>query len=718
MGAGIAYLARATPIYASNSIVYVRQSTPSIMGDVMSGGQRSNGYLITQCQIITSTAIAQSALAKPGIADLPSFQGSPNAVGKLRSMIEAIPDTKAGELISVGAESPDAREAAAIANAVVDSYIEQFGEKYKSTAVEVVRILQTSYDQNEEALRTTQEQMNALKRQNPDINSATDRVVTPAVAKASSLGELLMSAQLRQLELQTAVEQAKAVQGDPYRLRRVLEQFDIVKSNDAPVDPALLNEYRNLRNQADELTARLGSQHDSVKAVRRQLSRVEGEVADATRGASSSLISQLEQAVSVTDARVADLQRQVDAARATNAGLNGVQAEYDQLAQKAQRLQLSLNTLDTRMKDVKVTEDVGTLSLSVLERAVENGQPVRPVRAKTLAMATMAGLMLGVGLALLRDTLDHRLRTMDEIASILDVPVLGAIPHIATKSAGSAASGERGRYVHLSPKSSVAEAFRTLRTAAYFAIPTDGGTGGKTLLVTSPAPGDGKSTTASNLAIAFAQAGRRVLLIDADCRRPAQARIQGLPNAPGLADVLSDKASLATAIKPTPIERLWLIPAGEIPGNPAELLDSQAFRSLLSTVAADYDQVIVDSPPIVPVTDARIIAAMVDATLLVVRAERSTRRIANHAREALATVGARLIGAVVSDVPRGSQSYGYGYYGAGRYGYAPVQVDVGGSVPSVANGNGVPVARDSASAKSAAGRERVAGEWVNDPRQK
>ena len=317
-----------------------------------------------------------------------------------------------------------------------------------------------------------------------------------------------------------------------------------------------------------------------------------------------------------------------------------------------------------------------------------------PLRSKTLLLSLVAGLMAGVGLALLRDALDHRLRTVDEITAALDLPMLGAIPHIG----GRGSNVERGRIVHALPRSAVAEAFRTLRTGVYFAIPEN--VSAKTILVTSPAPGDGKSTTASNLAIAFAQAGRRVLLIDADCRRPTQHRIHAIASAPGLSTILAGGGTLSDTVKPTSIERLSLLPAGEIPANPAELLDSVAFNELLNAAAAEYDQVIIDSPPIVPVTDARVIAARADAVVLVLRAERSTRRLANHAREALISVGARVIGVVVSDVPRGNHSYGYDYYGAGRYGYSSVKIDVGSPGEE---------------AGQRAGAERVTGEIVSEP---
>ena len=251
--------------------------------------------------------------------------------------------------------------------------------------------------------------------------------------------------------------------------------------------------------------------------------------------------------------------------------------------------------------------------------------------------------------------------------------------------------GEAGREIQLRPRSGVAEAFRTIRTAIYF--------GGeerhvKTILITSPTPGDGKSTCISNLAIAVAQAGRRVLLIDADCRRPVQHKTFDIEETQGLTGILTGKTTLAEAIRPTGIDRLDLLQCGPLPHNPAELLDSQALLDLLGEAGRKYDQVLVDSPPVTLVSDARVLAASCDASVLVLRSERSTRRGAQLAWNAMASVGANLLGVVVNDFARQKDGYGYTYYGYGRYGYAPAAPatpELNGTNGHAANGKSVPV---------------------------
>jgi capsular exopolysaccharide synthesis family protein len=274
------------------------------------------------------------------------------------------------------------------------------------------------------------------------------------------------------------------------------------------------------------------------------------------------------------------------------------------------------------------------------------------------------GGLVGFGLAWLRDLLDHRLKSVEEIAAVLQLPVLGAMPFFGDKHESSQA----GRIVSISPRSIAAESVRTLRTALHFGLAARDV---KIIVITSPSPGDGKSTVTSNLAIAMAQADQRVLLIDADLRKPTQHAIFEVSPARGLGSVLTDRRPVEEAIIPNVIEGLDLLPCGPLPNNPVELLNNGFFADMLNQLREKYDRIIIDSPPVMPVADARVISALGDATLLVLRAERSTRRIAIAARNELWRVRATRIGVVVNGVPLRKQGhYGYGYgYGYGEYGY-------------------------------------------------
>jgi capsular exopolysaccharide synthesis family protein len=189
--------------------------------------------------------------------------------------------------------------------------------------------------------------------------------------------------------------------------------------------------------------------------------------------------------------------------------------------------------------------------------------------------------------------------------------------------------------------------------------------------VTSPSPGDGKSTVASNLAIAMAQAGQRVLLVDADLRKPTQHKIFEVNPERGLGSVLADRRPVEEAIIPSVVDSLDFLPCGPCPSNPVELLNNGFFAELLDHLKDRYDKIVIDSPPVMPVADARVIAAMADATILVLRAEHSTRRLSIAARNELWRVRAPRLGLVVNRVPTGKQdSYNYGYGSTGYDSYA------------------------------------------------
>jgi capsular exopolysaccharide synthesis family protein len=189
----------------------------------------------------------------------------------------------------------------------------------------------------------------------------------------------------------------------------------------------------------------------------------------------------------------------------------------------------------------------------------------------------------------------------------------------------------------------------------------------KTILVTSPAPGDGKSTLVSNLAIAMAQAGQRTLVIDGDFRRPVQHKIFEIDEKRGLSGVLAGRHTIDDAIQPGPVKGLDVLACGPDVPNPSELLNSDAFAETLKNLSERYDRVIIDSPPVAPVADSQILGALCSVTLLVLRAEKSTRRLSQQARDALLSVGAHILGVVVNDVSPKRGHYGY-YSGYSRYG--------------------------------------------------
>ena len=288
---------------------------------------------------------------------------------------------------------------------------------------------------------------------------------------------------------------------------------------------------------------------------------------------------------------------------------------------------------------------------------------ISPNRVQNTALAAILGLLVVAGLIALLELLYDGVRDTDAVMEAAGLSTLGVI----SRMKGTRNTSEMYQLASLLyPRSGVAEAYRTLRTNIEFSAldkPI------QTLLVTSAVPGEGKTVTAANLAVVFAQAGRRVLLVDADLRKPGVHIIFDLPNAHGLTTLLRGAdVSLDSVVQATEQENLRVLTTGPLPPNPAELAGSKRMRTVVDLLTGSEDLVIFDSPPLQAVTDAAILGSFLDATVFVIDAQRSKRRVIRPAREALAKAGANVLGAVLNRVPASGDSERSPYYGGyGRY---------------------------------------------------
>lgn len=292
--------------------------------------------------------------------------------------------------------------------------------------------------------------------------------------------------------------------------------------------------------------------------------------------------------------------------------------------------------------------------------------PFEPNPERSGLLGLVVGLMLAVGMAFLLDFLDDRIRGSEDLVRVTtDIPVLGHIPVVG--------SWKKQRRILVSlddPSSGAAEAYRSLRTSVQF-LGLD--TPVRTLQFTSASAAEGKSTTAANLAVALARAGQRVILVDCDLRRPMIHEYFGLDPTVGFTSVLLGDAPLSAAFHRVPgIERLRILAAGPVPPNPSELLSTHRMVDLLTTLQADSDIVLLDSPPVLPVSDAAVLSARVDGVLMVVKAGSTHRKQLGRALELLSQVDASVVGVALNGVSKGgayAYGYGYGYQGkAGGYG--------------------------------------------------
>lgn len=361
------------------------------------------------------------------------------------------------------------------------------------------------------------------------------------------------------------------------------------------------------------------------------------------------------------DRDLAAAQRQIEDTQAEVDRLTGLQTRSADQEDRLQALQgrlVSLRQTYTTLLGFSSTS--GSNLLTVVDPALPAVQPSSPRVLLNTVLAAIVGLLLAIGVAFLLEYLDDTLKSPDAVEGVTGLPTLGTIIRM---------KGDEGRSpiyrlaAVVYPRSPVAEAYRTLRTNIEFASLDEPA---RTILVTSAIPGEGKTTTAANLAAVFAQAGHATLLVDADLRKPGVHRMFDLPNDRGLTDLLrSDDMTVREAAHATEQAHLTVMTTGPLPPNPAELLRSGRMRAVLERLTASAEFVIIDSPPLQAVTDAAILSSIVDGTALVVDAGRTRSGAVRNGREALAKVGARVLGVVLNRMSEAMSGdyYYYDYYG-------------------------------------------------------
>lgn len=368
------------------------------------------------------------------------------------------------------------------------------------------------------------------------------------------------------------------------------------------------------------------------------------------------------------DATAASQASRVTATAQTGTNLITITVTDADPAQAAEISNAIAGSLTTTVEslDTLEGEETSPVRLTRVENALPPSQASSPNVPLNLVLGLLLGLAAGVGIAMLLTVLDTKVRTKRDVEHITETPVLGAIPYDAKWK-------QRPLIIDVDPLSPRAEAFRSLRTNLQF-VEFDGQ---HSFTVTSAMPSEGKSSTSINLAIALADAGKKVALLDADLRKPKVAEYCGIDGSIGLSDVLIGSVRLGDVMLPWGERSLYVLPAGRIPPNPSELLGSPQMRQLLQVLERDFDVVICDSPPLLPVTDAAVLSTATSRTITVVAAGETTKQQLSAAMSALENVSAHQAGIVITKVPtRGADAatYGYGYgYGEQRYGDEPAE---------------------------------------------
>ncbi|MFQ6037878.1 MAG: GumC family protein [Candidatus Aminicenantales bacterium] len=469
-----------------------------------------------------------------------------------------------------------------------------------------------------------------------------------------------------------------------YFLVRDLDVDSLPQSLSDPRIQPLQSEYLAAKNDYAEKSRRLGSNNPELIQAKERLDRARENLEAAIKA------TEYDYNIALQNER--SLQRELERQEAEISRMNSDIVFYNTLSFEVQNLQTRYNSLlniQTQINASKELESLKASNISVVDPAEVPRKPESPDKTKNLILAILFGLFGGVGLCFLLEYLDNTVKGPEEVEKLAGLPSLGVIPLLEPEEA-SGTRGEEPEYAfegirknpekralpkakdielinHFFPRLPIADEYRTVRTSILL---SHAESPPKVLAVTSSLPVEGKSSTLVNLAVAFAQLEKKVLLVDSDIRKPRLHRIFKVGNIGGLSGYLAGKVDLEKAIVKTMVNHVWLMPSGPIPPNPSELLDSARMKQMLKEVRKAFDVVLLDTPPVLASIDAVILSTLVESTVLVIKAGELTRKPFMSAVSELRRAKAKIIGVVFNGLKASQGKYFYrGYYPYYRYGY-------------------------------------------------
>ena len=448
----------------------------------------------------------------------------------------------------------------------------------------------------------------------------------------------------------------------------------LVSSPGIAANPVVSGLYKQLTSYED---ARDSLQTIGAAPTNPDLIAIKSRLAET----SSKLLSAVRSQIQSLDARIVAMDNLRSASSSQIAAAPATEMAEGQLEQQVSNIQKIVDALQNELQMAKIAEAVEAGQVEIVDLAAHPGGLIPSGGTRKIALGVVIGLLLGVGLAVVVDGMNTSIRRRTDIERMLQVPGLAVIPRLAQgkradriiaralprrSGNGKGSTANRPDLVTLADiRSASAEAYRTLRTNLIFSQSVQAL---RTIVVTSASPGEGKTTTAANLAVSFAQYGMRVLLVDCDLRRARLHKVFNIGREPGITDMVLGREGPDTATRETETPGLYVIPSGVLPPNPSELLGGERMRKCLAELSEAYDLIILDTPPLLAASDGAILATLSDGVVLVLRAGATESDAAQQAIQQLAAVGARVVGAVLNDpdakVPKYSGYYHYEYAGA------------------------------------------------------
>jgi capsular exopolysaccharide synthesis family protein len=707
IGGELAYL-KLGPMYEAKARVLVsKRAAPAIKNDdSAAGGAGDRGEHVA---LIMSPLIVGEAVRKHQLDRLPSLQGDPEAVetilGKLKVKRSAGQDSSVLNVLDLTYISNRPKDAERIVQAVIEAYKDYLEVSRDEHNVETLKLIDDSSRDLLKQLKEKEQAYIAFREQAPLLWNSVPGAEENGLGSTNVHQERLMAVEadrrlnlLKRAEISSkiqALEEAVARGESRAALEVLVRRFMAAEGGAAAnptlaaaVDPAVKSDSVQsqllpLILEEERLSRDFGKDHPQVRAARESLRtmvdfyrrqgvplpEIPGLVAKTAPGEQPAAaptidfvevyIASLHQQRTELELRDKELGRLFEESGRDAKRLARYQFEDQASNAEIRRLKGLWDAVVTRLNEMNLIKDPGGYALKQIAPAREELLLKRQIQL--VGIFTLLGLGAAFGLLYFKALQDTTFKTVEELRQQFGFPVMGQVPafnpaDLLALAQNRSALDPTLYYVHR-PGSSEAEAYRGLRTALYFSIH---GESHRVLQVTSPEPQDGKTTLAANLAVAIANSGKRVLLIDADLRCPKVHTLFGVLQEIGLADVLEGEIELPNAVRETEVAGLSLLCAGLNPANPAELLGAAEFTQLLAEARKAYDFVIVDTPPLLAVSDPCIVAPQTDGLLLVLRLGKNKRTAVKQASHLLATNGISLLGVVVNGVEP-SREYGYGY---------------------------------------------------------
>jgi capsular exopolysaccharide synthesis family protein len=664
------YTFTVTPVYEAKTRLLIEAEGPNVINfsEVVDEQRTKADYYQTQYNILQSRQLARKTIEALQLWDSPYFGGKPRA-GFITSLFGTKPaeTTNAGEtseqspvidrfldnltvspirnsrLVDLKYQLSEPDLAMRISNAIAKSYIEQNLE-YKFTT-------------SKEASDWLGDRLAEQRRQVEAAESALQRYREQHDAISLQDHENIVVQKLA--DLNAAVTQAKT---DRFQKQAMYNQLQSLGGKNGSLDtfPAILGntyiqqqkaELAQLQSQQTQLSEKLGDKHPEIIKIRTAIqlaqAKLDGEIGKVVQAVRNEYLASVAKENSLT--------RALDQQKGEALAMNRKAIDYGVLERDVQSSKQIYESLLQRAKETGVSRELKTSNIRVVDAAERPRVPASPKKLLNFTLAFFGGGILAISLAFFFEYVDSRIKTPDEIKTYLGLTPLGMVPAVEPGSWQG-----NGPLISNGVPPGFAEAIRAIRTNVLFSSAEEGA---RTLVVTSTAPGEGKTMVAANLAVGLAQAGQRVLLIDADMRCPRLHDLFKHKQEPGLSNLMVGHAAPSACIRKSNAMGLWLLTSGRVPPNPAELLGSQRFKEFIRSLGDHFDSVVIDSPPTLAVTDAAVAAAAASGVVFVIGAEMTTRKAARVAMQQLENARVRIVGAVLNKVELERNAYYYsGYY--------------------------------------------------------